>query len=1362
MDTHSMKKLIPILLLLSTVCCYAQTSIKDTLIYKNQTRPDTVLLDASGITGTTFRWEQLSGPVLATILSSTSKITYAVGNLAPGSYQFKLTVDSASDTMNVFIRDWQQKNISPCRQGGGKSFVLQPSAKGIVNGKSWYTWNIPYMNKTNYISTHGYPGETIQGGDTLYFQGNDSASVELGDFGGGPGCPVFLMAKDAPVVIRYSFFRVGVKDSNVVQYAVVDGTNLRGMGYAYGWQQDNSHHPLGDFKYSNLVAGWVTHFTVNGVYGFNTQFIQIKLEAGGPSWKTNPAPYGMYDKFIERKITLNDLVINHTSTEALYIGHTASDGGQSGNPYGPPPRMDSVTITNCFIQNTGWDGIQLANCRDGARISNNFVYNAGVANVNSQRCGIFIGANGRGAIDSNIIVRVTGDGLESFGYDTIKVFSNIVDSAKSGAGPVNGSMGIFQKFINVIPENNKPLLCIDSANIFSRIEKTQDITLLATTPNMRPGMIVNNLFIDSTATNPNKLVSAITGTTITGNKIRSKSFNISLDSFYITSSGWIAKVRQGNASITAGSVKVIHDWLVGRTTAIAPIANAGSDQVVILPGQARLIGSGTDSNGLALTYKWTKIDGPVNDTLVTPDSAYTNVNGLVEGIYKYRLTVSNTYGVNGSDDVQLTVVAAPSISSQPQDLAVTYGDSAIYSVTASGTSLKYQWQVDIGTGFKDITDSSKYSGFTTNNLIIAKPGVIMSGYKYHCKITGYDTLFVYSSDADLAISPRSITVAKLVVNDKVYDGLTTATLNTDSTILLSVVSGDSLSLSSINASAFFADKNVGFGKPVTISGFSISGLNSGNYILMQPSGLTTSILPISLTLNASISNKVYDGKTSATISSQTLNGVLNNEAVQVKYVSVAFVDKNAGTGKSVVISGLSLIGLDSGNYSILSADTSYADISPRSLIVGAMAQNKIYDGERAAVVSFTDNRISGDNINIVYDSANFVTKDVGTNKIVNISGIRIAGIDSGNYILSTTPSVITSLIANITVRSITVSANNGQTKIYSDPDPVLTYSITNGQIMNGDSLTGSLVRTVGEKIGSYSIKQGSLTLNSNYILTFVSKNFTVTPKLLIGTVSIVDKTYNGTTVAGINTRTLIGVKVGDSVTLQVGGAVFSDPNAGTGKMVTVTGLYLGGSSAFNYKVNATTTATANIVQKKILLTPVSGQNKIYGTADPVLRYTLNTPLITGDSFAGALSRVSGENVGTYKILLGTLKLNSNYILSVTSGVLFTIVPTTLTISKNSGTSDLQLNSSVQKMQFDLKVVPNPTNSQFTLKVESEDNKTPVTIKIVNEFGIIINMYTNLFAGQTLEIGGIYRPGIYLAQIRQGRKQKFVKLIKLPN
>ncbi|MEZ0300364.1 MAG: beta strand repeat-containing protein, partial [Candidatus Methylacidiphilales bacterium] len=55
---------------------------------------------------------------------------------------------------------------------------------------------------------------------------------------------------------------------------------------------------------------------------------------------------------------------------------------------------------------------------------------------------------------------------------------------------------------------------------------------------------------------------------------------------------------------------------------------------------------------------------------------------------------------------------------------------------------------------------------------------------------------------------------------------------------------------------------------------------------------------------------------------------------------------------------------------------------------------------------------------------------------------------------------------------ITVTANAGQGKVYgSGPDSALTYSITSGGLVMGDSLTGSLSRAAGENAGIYAITQ---------------------------------------------------------------------------------------------------------------------------------------------------------------------------------------------------------------------------------------------------------------------------------------------------
>jgi hypothetical protein len=69
---------------------------------------------------------------------------------------------------------------------------------------------------------------------------------------------------------------------------------------------------------------------------------------------------------------------------------------------------------------------------------------------------------------------------------------------------------------------------------------------------------------------------------------------------------------------------------------------------------------------------------------------------------------------------------------------------------------------------------------------------------------------------------------------------------------------------------------------------------------------------------------------------------------------------------------------------------------------------------------------------------------------------------------------------------------DAKSKAYGDPDPSLTYQVTSGALLTGDSFTGALTRLSGETVGTYAILQGTLALNSNYVLTYVGNNLTIT------------------------------------------------------------------------------------------------------------------------------------------------------------------------------------------------------------------------------------------------------------------------------
>jgi len=78
--------------------------------------------------------------------------------------------------------------------------------------------------------------------------------------------------------------------------------------------------------------------------------------------------------------------------------------------------------------------------------------------------------------------------------------------------------------------------------------------------------------------------------------------------------------------------------------------------------------------------------------------------------------------------------------------------------------------------------------------------------------------------------------------------------------------------------------------------------------------------------------------------------------------------------------------------------------------------------------------------------------------------------------------------------------------------------------------------------------------------------------------------------------------------------------------------------------HASKSYTLAVAPRIITVTPDTGQGKVFGADDPVFAYTVSEPLIAGDNFGGALSRIPGENAQTYAFTLGTLSAGNNYTL----------------------------------------------------------------------------------------------------------------------
>jgi hypothetical protein len=195
----------------------------------------------------------------------------------------------------------------------------------------------------------------------------------------------------------------------------------------------------------------------------------------------------------------------------------------------------------------------------------------------------------------------------------------------------------------------------------------------------------------------------------------------------------------------------------------------------------------------------------------------------------------------------------------------------------------------------------------------------------------------------LTNTPGALTVLGITANHKFYDGTTNATLVVTNAVLVGVASGEDVHLDTSHTVGSFGDAAVGARKTVTVRGLALLGADASKYSLMQPTTIAD-IRPARVTPTLTVANKVYDAATSATITGRSLSGIVGSEDVSLGSSGAAnFADKNAGTGKKVIVTSLSLSGSAAANY-VLPAFTAItkADITPLPITVTANPQNKVF------------------------------------------------------------------------------------------------------------------------------------------------------------------------------------------------------------------------------------------------------------------------------------------------------------------------------------------------------------------------------------------------------------------------------------
>ncbi|WP_159915425.1 YDG domain-containing protein [Pantoea sp. 18069] len=709
-------------------------------------------------------------------------------------------------------------------------------------------------------------------------------------------------------------------------------------------------------------------------------------------------------------------------------------------------------------------------------------------------------------------------------------------------------------------------------------------------------------------------------------------------------------------ALTVSGVTAAHKTYDGTTVATlsgGTLNGLVGSEALILSGQS---GAFSDQNAAA------------GKTVTVTGATLANGTGLAS-----NYTVSNATGVTA--DIIAKVLTVSGVTAADK----SYDGTTV--ATLSGGTLNGL------VGSETLTLSGQTGAFGDKN-VAAGQTVTVTGATLG-NGTGLASNYTVSNATGVMadINAKALTVSGVTAAHKTYDGTTLATLSGGT--LNGLVGSETLVLSGQTGS--FADKNVAAGQTVAVTGATLgngTGLAS-NYTVTNATGVTADITAKALTVSGvTAADKTYDGTTVATLSGGTLEGLVTGETLSFSGQAGAFGNANAGTGKAVTVSGVTLgdgTGLAS-NYTVSNATGVTADITAKALTVtGVTAANKAYDGTTIATLSggTLNGLVGSETLTLSGQTGSFSDKNVASGQAVTVTGTTL--VDGTGLASNYTVSNATGVTADITAKGLTVSGVTAANKTYDGTTLATLSGGTLDGLVAGETLglsgqsgvfsdqTAAVGKTV--TVTGATLADGT-GLASNYTVsnaTGVTADITA-KALTVSGVTAAHKTYDGTTVATLSGGTLNGLVGSETLILSGQSGAFSDQNAAAGKTVNVTGATLGNGTglASNYTVSNATGVMADITAKALTISGVTTAHKTYdGTTVATLSGGTLDGLVAGETLGlsgqtGVFSdqnAAAGKNVTvTGATLADGTGLAGNYTVSNATGVTADITAKALTVS----------------------------------------------------------------------------------------------------
>jgi hypothetical protein len=230
--------------------------------------------------------------------------------------------------------------------------------------------------------------------------------------------------------------------------------------------------------------------------------------------------------------------------------------------------------------------------------------------------------------------------------------------------------------------------------------------------------------------------------------------------------------------------------------------------------------------------------------------------------------------------------------------------------------------------------------------------------------------------------------------DKLYDSTCNASVKIKN--INNKLPNDNVKIKSYKAT--FEDKNTGENKKIKITNIELIN-DYGNYYCEDIVTFAT-ITKKKILLSVETQSKEYDGLTNTEIKLLNIKGIHFNDNIFILNYKSEFKDPSVGTNKLITVSDIEFGGIDKDNY--------YCDnfiiissIVKRKLTLKYNNIEKIYNNKKEIELKLEiNNLIDNDELNIKSYDSYFDNSDVGDNKKINITKIKLEGKSLSNYFIN--------------------------------------------------------------------------------------------------------------------------------------------------------------------------------------------------------------------------------------------------------------------------------------------------------------------------------------------------------------------------